>query len=84
MRDHDDSFDFSNLDNGASDSDDGTSESIWLDLGYPVDTDVQGANSTDWDFLAERAEGTTADDGDGDNSVLPVLMVIADQQDFYH
>jgi len=65
-----DSFDFSKVQTAAQD--DGQADSIWLDLGYPTGEDAA--------VLAGDAGNSAADAPDP----LPVLMVIADQQDFYN
>lgn len=65
-----DSFDFSKLQTSAQD--DGQADAIWLDLGHPT-----GEAEA---FLAGDTGSGAADAADP----LPVLMVIADQQDFYY
>ncbi len=67
-----DAFDFTGV---AAEADvaDGVSDGIWIDLGYPT-TDAE----TDQRLATDDGGGATAD-----ADPLPVLMVIADQQDFY-
>mgnify|MGYP006979992569 CR=1 FL=1 len=90
MPDLDDAFDFSRRQTDASRGDDGSPDSLWLDLDYPIKSGVETSTVSDGadpngSLAATSPDNAWADDGPTcDPAANPVLIVVADSNDFYY